>query len=100
MITGVSLIYVQHLVTVGYRRYSRHMRVISRCCTFLNNNQSIHSLPFFIAHFHRSNVWTEMMVDGSNDASWPGEVPFGYADAKKIFLGNYGLSVTKITYNI
>jgi len=30
-----------------------------------------------------------MMADGSNDASWPKEVPFGYADAKKMFLGVY-----------
>jgi len=29
------------------------------------------------------------MVDGSNDASWPKEVPFGYVDAKKILLGVY-----------
>jgi len=29
------------------------------------------------------------MIDGSNDASWPKEVTFGCADAKKILLGVY-----------
>jgi len=29
------------------------------------------------------------MVDGSNDASWPKEVPFEYADDEKILLEVY-----------
>jgi len=28
-----------------------------------------------------------LMDGGSNDAPWPKEVPFGYADAKKCFRG-------------
>jgi len=28
-----------------------------------------------------------LMADGSNEASWPKEEPFGHADANKILLG-------------
>jgi len=30
-----------------------------------------------------------LMIDGSNDAFWSKEEPFGYEDAKKILLGVY-----------
>jgi len=37
-----------------------------------------------------------LMVDGSNDASWPMEVPFWYVDARKILLGVYDHLIRRI----
>jgi len=36
--------------------------------------------PFFLAHFHRSNAWTD--VDGLINAFWP----FGCADGRIVLL--------------
>jgi len=77
---------VQYLVTIGSRRTSRHPRVISRCCAFVNHNPSIPSL-FFLRTSTGRTPGPMLMVDGLNDASWPKEVPFEYVDAKKILLG-------------
>jgi len=45
------------------------------------------TIPFYFLHTSTGQTPGPMlMVDGSNDASWPKEVPFGYADAKKILL--------------
>jgi len=61
------------------------MHVISRCCTLLNHNPSIPSL-FFLRTSTGRTPGPMLMVDGSNNAYWPKEVPFGYADVKKILL--------------
>jgi len=70
----------------GSRGTSGHMRVLSRCCTFLNHNPFIPS-PFFSRTSTDRSPRPMLIVDGLCDASWPNEVHFWYEGAKKILLG-------------
>jgi hypothetical protein len=43
---------------------------------------------YFLAHLHRSNGLTDFMVEGSNNAFPPKEVPFGVTLKKFEFTGS------------